>query len=56
MHDITDAEALDWFVRGLYPVLQKVLLMKHPYTCEDALIAAEKIGAIHNYVIDKGGW
>ena len=30
--------------------------MKDPHTCEDALIAAERIGAIHNYVMGKGGW
>ena len=56
VHDIMDAEALDWFVRGLHPVLQKDVLMKDPHTCEDALIAAERIGAIHNYVMGKGGW
>ena len=51
-----DAEALDRFVRGLHPVLRKDVLMKHPHTCEDALIAAERIGAIHTYVMGKGGW
>ena len=56
MHDITDAEALNRFVRGLHPVLRKDILMKDPHTCEDALIAAERIGAIHNYVMSKGGW
>ena len=56
MHDITDAEALDRFVGGLHPVLQKDVLMKDPHTCEDALIAAEKIGAIHTYVMGKGSW
>ena len=56
MHDLTDAEALDRFVHGLHPVLQKDILMKDPHTCEDALIAAERIGAIHNYVMGKGGW
>ena len=30
--------------------------MKDPHTCKDALIAAERIGAIHNYVMGKGGW
>ena len=53
MHDLTEAEALDRFMCGLYPVLQKDILMKDPYTCEDALIAAERIGAIHNYVMVK---
>ena len=56
MHDITDTKALDWFMRGLHPMLRKDVLMKDPYTCEDALIAAERIGAIYNYVMDKGGW
>ena len=56
MHDITDAEALDRFMRGLHPVLQKDVLMKDPHTCEDAFIAAERIGTIRNYVMDKGSW
>ena len=56
VHDLTDAETLDRFVHGLHPVLQKDVLMKDPHTCEDALIAAEKIGAIYNYVMGKGGW
>ena len=56
MHDLTDAEALDWFVHGLHPVLRKDVLMKDPHACEDALIAAERIGAIHNYVMGKGDW
>ena len=56
MHDLTDTETLDRFVHGLHPVLQKDVLMKDPHTCEDALIAAERIGAIHNYVMGKGGW
>ena len=56
MHNLTDAKALDWFVRGLHPVLRKDVLMKDPHTCEDALIAAERVGAIHNYVTGKGVW
>ena len=55
MHDITDAEALDRFVHGLDPVLQKDVLMKDPHMWEDALISAERIDAIHN-VMSKGGW
>ena len=51
-----DAEALDQFMCGLHPVLQKDVLMKDPHTCEDALIVAERIGAIHNYIMGKGGW
>ena len=51
-----DAEALDQFMRGLHLVLRKDILMKDPHTCEDALIVAERIGAIHNYVMGKGGW
>ena len=43
-------------MRGLHPVLRKNILMTDPHTCEDALIAAERIGAIHNYVMGKGGW
>ena len=56
VHDLMDAEVLDWFMHGLHPVLQKDILMKDPHTCEDALIAAEIIGEIHNYVMGKGGW
>ena len=56
MHDLTDAEALDQFMSGLHPVLLKDVLMKDPHTCEDTLIAAERIGAIQNYVMGKGGW
>ena len=56
MHAITDTEALDWFMHGLHPVLQKGVLIKDPHTCEDALIAAERIGAIYNYVMRKGIW
>ena len=56
VHDLTDAEALDQLVRGLHLVLRKDILMKDPHTCEDAFIAAERIGAIHNYVMGKGGW
>ena len=56
VHNITDAEALDRFVCGLHPVVQKDVLIKDPHTCKDALIAAERIGAIHNYVMGKGGW
>ena len=56
MHDITDAEALDQFMHGLHPVLRKDILMKDAHMCKDALIAAERIGAIHTYVISKGGW
>ena len=56
MHDITDAEVLDRFVHGLHPVVRKDILMKDPHTCEDALIAAERISATHNYVMGKGSW
>ena len=56
MHDITDAEAQDRFVHGLHSVLQKDVLMKDPHTCKDALIAAKRTGAIHNYIMGKGGW
>ena len=56
VHDLMDAKALDWFMRGLHPVLLKDILMKDPHMCEDALIAAERIGAIHNCVMGKGGW
>ena len=56
MHYISYAEAVDQFVCGLHPVLQKDILMKDLHMCEDALIAAERIGAIHNYVMGKGGW
>ena len=51
-----DAEALDQFACRLHPVLQKDVLMKDPHMCEDALIAAKRIGAIHNYVMVKGSW
>ena len=51
--DLQDAEALDRFVRGLHPVLRKDVLLRDPHTCEEAMTAAERIGAIHNYVTGK---
>ena len=51
--DLQDAEALDRFVRGLHPVLRKDVLLRDPHRCEEAMTAAERIGAIHNYVTGK---
>ena len=51
--DLQDAEALDRFVRGLHPVLRKDVLLRDPHTCKEAMTAAERIGAIHNYVTGK---
>ena len=51
--DLQDAEALDRFVRGLNPVLRKDVLLRDPHTCEEAMTAVKRIGAIHNYVTGK---
>ena len=51
--DLQDAEALDHFVCGLYPVLRKVVLLRDPHTCKEAIIAVERLGAIHNYVTGR---
>ena len=34
-------------------MLRKDVLLCDPHTCEEAMTAAERIGAIHNYVTGK---
>ena len=50
MHGITDDEMLDWFVRGLEPIIGREVLKENPQTFEEACILAERISRIANLV------
>ena len=48
--DLSDAEAMDHFVRGLQPTLRKDVLLRDPDCCKAAMRAAKRISAIYAYV------